>query len=125
MHWRIRQALRTLRLLTLLEHAPKYGRQIAKIAPDLFFADGRVDLGKPKSVPTQYIYLTFMRLQAAGLIERVENYKPPASIEIPARSRRLVVWYGLTPAGRRVLREARDSLKIYIGDSQSCSTPSK
>jgi DNA-binding PadR family transcriptional regulator len=125
MHSRIDYALRTLRLLALLEHAPKYGRQIAKVAPDVFFSDGRVALKKQGGVPTQHIYMTLIRLQAAGLIQRVDDYKPPASLEIPARSRRMIVWYGLTTLGRRTLREAREALKVYIGEPLPCSTPSK
>lgn len=117
MHSQISYALRALRLLAILEHAPKYGRQLARIAPDLFFSDPHVLVGeKPDRVRSQHIYMTLSRLMKAGLIQRRENYTPPATVEIPSRFRRGIVWYELSPNGRKTLRESRTALKVYIGE---------
>lgn len=114
---RINSALRTLRLLALMEHSPKYGDQLASIAPDLFFST-RTKRRKTDSsdVKPAHIYMTLHRLVNAKLIQRRPTYRAPASMEVARPGR--VAWYELTALGRKTLRESRDVFNTHIGASR-------
>jgi hypothetical protein len=102
--------VKTLRLLALLEHSPKYAQQIARLAPDVF--DSKQRAGKTVGLPYNdgKIYQYMARVVGQGLVKRLPNYIPPATVEVPKRSLDRIVWYGITSTGRKALREAREAI---------------
>lgn len=96
--------LKTLKLLTLVEHAPKYGQQMCRLAPDIFTGKQRSLTGV---VHDTRVYIMLNRVVGLGYLKRLANYVPPASMEIPKDIAGRVVWYAITAQGRAALREAR------------------
>lgn len=97
---------KVIRILSLLEREPLYGKLIADTHPECFITPKHQEPG-PAAV-----YRMMFSLEKRGLIERIHNYIPPR------RRRRThhqtisrAVWYRLTEKGQKDLDEARSILR--------------
>jgi DNA-binding PadR family transcriptional regulator len=106
---------KTLRLLALLEHAPKYGQQLCRLAPELFSGKQRAVTMIGKTHDGR-VYSVMGRIEKQGFIKRMSGYVPPKTADVPDRSRNVVVWYGITSQGLSALQEIREALQINVGE---------
>lgn len=101
---------RMMRLLVLLEKGPKYGRQFALIAPDMFFCNDELDReGKigNRSANVANIYSLLKRAETAGLIEVLTDFVPPDVPENEENIHTRRKYYGLTVKGQERLSNMR------------------
>lgn len=101
--------IKTLKLLTLLEHAPKYAQQLCRLAPEIFSGRQR-SLGG--LVHDGRVYAVMHRIAGQGYIRRMSDYAPPPTADVPEAIAGRVTWYCITPQGRKALREAREALQL-------------
>ncbi len=106
----VRMTPKMLRLLALLEQGPKYGRQFALIAPDLFFCNDEISRNgsmNRRSSPVSNIYSLLKRAEDGGLIEELKDFKAAANVledEAPSTKRK---YYSITVQGKEMLSNAR------------------
>jgi hypothetical protein len=112
-HTNVRMSPKIMRLLALLEKGPKYGRQFAMIAPDLFFCNDEINRdGTPnrRQSSVASIYSILKRAEQGGLIEEMKEFKPPSLVieDDPVGARRK--YYCITIRGKEMLNKTRELL---------------
>lgn len=99
---------KALTVLTLLETGPKYGTQFAKLEPDVFATEFKIEFGmrKPAATRPQNIYPIIRRLRNEGLIEEIDVSRVANEVQDSKRK-----YFCLTVKGREFLDITRRMLQ--------------
>lgn len=113
--------VKTVCLLALFEHGPKYGAELARVAPDVFLMGKKTRIKKGEIPQLTKVYVAITRAVSAGYLEHAKDYTGTVTHR-PKKMMKRISWYRLTTYGRETLRKARAAVNrgIASGENIAC-----